>query len=234
MKAVYTTHADLGGQMLPGAIVHEPEDERFHAAWEREAFALTLAMGATGSWNIDASRAAREQLPDYAQLGYYGIWFEALKRLMLERGLVTEDELAQGQALSAPQPLKRVLRAADVAPVLRRGSPTERPAETPARFAAGQTVITRTAVPPHHTRLPAYARGRLGRIERVHGGHIFADAHAQGLGEQPQWLYAVHFEAAELWGADTTASSVTLDLWEPYLQAWPAEDDRADARGATT
>jgi nitrile hydratase subunit beta len=224
MKAVYTTHADLGGQMLPGAIVNEPEDERFHAAWERGAFALTLAMGATGSWNIDSSRAAREQLPDYAQLGYYGIWFEALQQLMLERSLVTPDELAQGRALSAPQPVKRVLRAPDVGPVLRRGAPTERPAGTPARFAEGQTVITRSAIPPHHTRLPAYARGRLGRIERVHGGHIFADAHAQGLGEQPQWLYAVRFEASELWGADTTASSVMLDLWEPYLQAWPADD----------
>ena len=42
----------------------------------------------------------------------------------------------------------------------------------------------------------------LGTIERVHGAHVFADTHAQGLGEQPQWLYTVVFDGQELWGAD--------------------------------
>ena len=40
--------------------------------------ALTLAMGASGAWNIDMSRSARETLPAYARLTYYEIWFEAL------------------------------------------------------------------------------------------------------------------------------------------------------------
>ncbi len=34
-----------------------------HAEWERRVLAVTLAMGATGQWNIDTSRAARESLP---------------------------------------------------------------------------------------------------------------------------------------------------------------------------
>jgi nitrile hydratase len=59
----YTTHADLGGQPGHGAVVPEDENVRFHADWERDALAVVLAMGATGSWNIDMSRAARETLP---------------------------------------------------------------------------------------------------------------------------------------------------------------------------
>jgi nitrile hydratase subunit beta len=54
----------------------------------------------------------------------------------------------------------------------------------------------------------------------VLGTHVFADSHAQGLGEDPQWLYTVVFEAAELWGGETTPGHrVSLDAWEPYLEA---------------
>jgi len=41
--------------------------------------ALTLAMGTTGLWNIDASRAARETLADYRELSYYQIWLAGLE-----------------------------------------------------------------------------------------------------------------------------------------------------------
>ena len=77
----YTAHADLGGRDVPGRIVPEPEDEHFHAAWEPQALALTLAMGATGSWNLDMARSARETLPDYAQRSYYAVWIGALTRM---------------------------------------------------------------------------------------------------------------------------------------------------------
>jgi len=110
-----------------------------------------------------------------------------------------------------------MLQARDVAAVLAKGAPTERPATQPARFAVGQTVRTRATRPPHHTRLPGYAMGKRGTIERVLGMHVYADAHAQGLGEQPQWLYTVVFDAAELWGAAEPAS-VSIDAWEPYLE----------------
>jgi nitrile hydratase len=71
----------------------------------------------------------------------------------------------------------------------------------------------------HHTRLPGYARGKRGVVERVHGVHVFPDANSQGLGEQPQWLYTVVFDGSELWG-DTGYEGlrVSIDAWEPYLQ----------------
>jgi nitrile hydratase beta subunit len=214
----YHSHADLGGQPGFGAVQPEPEGALWHEAFEPRALALTLAMGATGSWNIDQSRAARETRPDYASLSYYRLWLAALQQLMAERGQVLPDEVAAGRLLHPPAPVKRVLVAADVPAVLARGSATERAATTAARFSPGDRVRTRAQIPDHHTRLPAYARGRCGVVERVHGCHVFADAHAQGLGEQPQWLYGVVFDGTTLWGADAPPGlRVAIDAWEPYL-----------------
>ncbi|MBS0452347.1 MAG: nitrile hydratase subunit beta [Proteobacteria bacterium] len=218
----YVSHADLGGQRVPGVIVPEAEGDLFHAAWEPRALALTLAMGATGSWNIDASRSARETLPDYARLSYYQIWLAAMEKLMAERGQVLPDEIEAGRMLHAPATVKRVLHAADVPQALAKGSPTERPAPSPARFAVGQQVRTRDAQVDHHTRLPGYARGKVGRIERVNGAHVFADANAQLIGEAPQWLYTVCFDGRALWGDEAQPGlTVSVDAWESYLEPEP-------------
>lgn len=215
----YLSHADLGGQHNADRVLPEAEGDLFHADWEPRALAVTLAMGATGSWNIDTSRAARETLRDYARLGYYQIWIEALERLLIERGLASADELTAGRSLRLGPQVARVLRADDVAAVLARGSPTERPAGTPARFKPGDQVRTRSLRVAHHTRLPGYARGKQGVVESVHGVHVFADAHAQGLGEQPQWLYRVAFSGPALWGDETAPGlSVSLDAWDSYLE----------------
>jgi nitrile hydratase len=214
----YLSHADLGGRPNADAVRPESESEIFHADWEPRALAVTLAMGATGSWNIDMSRAARETLPDYARSSYYRIWIGALEKLLAERGLVAPDELAACRALYAPKPVARVLRADAVPATLAKGSPTERPATTPVRFQVGAAVRTRAEHVDHHTRLPGYAHGKRGVIESVQGLHVFADTHAQGLGEQPQWLYRVAFSGTELWGSDAAPGlSVALDAWESYL-----------------
>ena len=96
---------------------------------------------------------------------------------------------------------------------------SERAPASPARYAVGQWVHTRSTGSPHHTRLPGYARGKRGLIERLHGAHVFADSHAQGLGELPQWLYTVVFDEEELWGATPPRqhSVVSVDAWESYL-----------------
>jgi len=216
----YQTHADLGGQLGHGRVTPEPEGALFHAAWEPRALALTLAMGATGSWNIDMSRAARETLPDYARLGYYEIWIHALEKLLVERGLLRPGEIEHGLAAAGPAPaVPRLLRAADVAAVLARGSATARPGPA-SRFAVGDPVRTRAAAAPHHTRLPGYTRGKRGTVTALHGAHVFADAHAQGSGEQPCPLYTVAFSGTELWGDEPGAAGLTVsvDAWEPYLE----------------
>jgi nitrile hydratase subunit beta len=214
----YRSHADLGGQEGYGVVRREPEGELFHADWERIALALTLAMGATGTWNIDKSRSVRETLVDYSSLTYYEVWIRGLIELLVEYGLAGRDEIAEGRMLRPARPIARLLHAADVSTVLAKGSPALRPAHSAARFAVGDRVRTRAAEVAWHTRLPGYARGKTGRVELVHGVHVFADSHAQGLGEQPQWLYNVVFDSRELWGDDCDPrSTVSIDAWESYL-----------------
>lgn len=208
----YVSHADLGGLEDSRSITPEPENELFHEAWEPRVLGLVLAMNAVGLWNIDMNRAARETLPDYRHLSYYEIWLAALEKNLHRSGVLTDN----------PPSAPRVLHAADVAEVLARGSAYSRPPQQNALFEVGQTVRTRNEQPNHHTRLPAYARGKIGVIERIHGAHVFADSNAQGLGESPQWLYTVTFEASELWGnapGNSPGSSVSIDAWEPYLRA---------------
>jgi nitrile hydratase len=212
---------DLGGMMGFGPVEPEPDEPVFHAEWERRAFALTVAMGASGLWNLDGSRHARESLHParYLSSTYYQIWLEGLTRLLGEAGLVTPEELAAGRQLVAPAPIRQVLAAGDVERVLTTGAGTSREPQAAARFEAGQTVRARNMHPFGHTRLPRYLRGRKGEVVSVHGAHVFPDSHAHGLGEDPQWLYTVRFAARELWGEDRNArDTVHADLWEPYLE----------------
>ncbi|MDF3063410.1 MAG: Nitrile hydratase [Microvirga sp.] len=212
---------DLGGMMGFGRIGHEPDEPWFHAEWEKRAFGVTLAMGATGTWGIDASRAARESLhpADYLASSYYEIWAKGLEKLVLRHGLVTEDEIRLGKALGPPKPVARMLKAENVPAALAKGSPTERPAEWPARFSVGDRVVTRVMHPSGHTRLPRYARGKRGVVELVHGAHVFPDSAAAGQGENPQWLYTVRFSGPELWGEEADPNLVvSIDAWESYLE----------------
>lgn len=217
--------ADLGGMMGFGPVIGEPEDEYFHADWERRALAITLAVSAVGAWSIDAGRHARESLPpaEYLSSTYYEIWIKALERLLLDAGLVEADELAQRRWLRPGVPVNRTLSATAVPAVLAAGTRYDRPVDVPARFAVGDRVRTRNMHPTGHTRLPRYARGKVGVIERVHGAHVLPDTNAHGAGEHPQWLYAVLFDARELWGDAAEAGlTITIDAWESYLEPRPA------------
>jgi nitrile hydratase len=215
----YVTHADLGGQLVHGPIKLESEYKPWHAAWEPRVFALQLSMGAAGTWNLDMTRAARETLPDYDQRSYYEIWFGALLKQLEERGLVAAEEVAAGRSLYPALALPRVLHARDVPMVQARGAPTERLATKGPRFAVGQRVRTIAGPTPHHTRLPMYAQGKPAVIERMHGMHVFADANAIGHGEHPQWLYTVVFRGTQLWPDAEPGLMVSIDAWEPYLEA---------------
>jgi nitrile hydratase beta subunit len=215
---------DLGGMMGFGPIAPERDEPVFHAEWERRAFALTLAAGFTGQWNIDVGRSARESMPParYLASSYYQIWLDALERMLLARGMITSQELAAGRALQPARPEIRATPASEVPALLLRGGPSLRASEAAPRFVPGQRVRARIVNPAHHTRLPRYLRGRTGVIAHCHGVHVFPDSNAQGLGEAPQPLYTVRFAATEVWGEDTTAESVCADLWESYLELAPA------------
>ncbi|MEU6125355.1 SH3-like domain-containing protein [Streptomyces sp. NPDC047123] len=85
------------------------------------------------------------------------------------------------------------------------------------RYAPGARVRTVHRDPPHHTRLPRYARGKRGVVVEPEGRHPLADVRAQGRDDAPvEQVYAVRFAARELWGEGD--HDVVLDLWESYLE----------------
>jgi nitrile hydratase len=114
--------------------------------------------------------------------------------------------------------VQRTLGLRDVGVAYVRG-PFGRTPPAGAAFAPGDRVRTRNLHPVGHTRLPRYARDKTGTVERVLGCHVFPDAAAAGLGEDPQWLYAVAFRGEDLWGDDCDPDIVvSIDAFEPYLE----------------
>jgi len=212
---------DLGGQHGLGAVDPEAESEEpvFHAPWERRAFAVTLATGFLGQWNIDESRYARErQHPvNYLRNSYYENWLSGLETLLVEKGMITAEELENGKAdgsagrFEAPD-------ADGAMKILSRGGPTSMDDNLAPGFAPGDKVRVVNDHPLAHTRAPRYIRGRVGTIDRQHGVHVFADANAKGDG-RGEHLYSVRFEAHELWGPSAAGrDAVYVDLWEPHLE----------------
>ena len=212
---------DMGGMDGFGKVEPEPNEPVFHHRWEGRILAMTRAIRALGAWNIDWDRYGIELLTPilYLTSAYYERWFLRNVRLLIERGLIDADEVAAGHALRAGKSLTRGrFTLADVEQVVRRGS-YGRPAPAAAKFKMGDRVRAKNIHPATHTRLPRYARGHVGVIERVHGAHVFPDSVVAGKGEDPQWLYTVRFDAQELWGADADPKlKVSVEAFEPYLE----------------
>jgi nitrile hydratase len=212
---------DMGGTHGMGAIEYEENEPVFHAPWEGRAYALTRAMSAWRKWNIDASRHQRELIPaaDYLRMSYYESWIARLIELMVTHRLVTREEIANGKPEPDASKEKPALTAEMVPETIRRGSPASRNMRITPRFEPGQQVRARNVHPTGHTRLPRYARGRVGTVVRDHGVFVFPDTNAHFLGEKPQHLYSVRFAARELWGSQASLhDAVHLDLWEDYLE----------------
>lgn len=212
---------DMGGMHGFGPVRPEANEPVFHAAWEGRVRALVTAVGAWRKWNIDAGRHAIERLPpaDYLRFTYYEKWFERLILQMLEHGMITREELASGHKTDGTAVVSPPVTPANAAETALHVGSYQRDVPAKPRFAAGDRVRARTINPEGHTRLPRYARGRFGTVERDHGAHVFPDSNARFDGEAPNTLYTVRFDARELWGeAANPADTVHLDLWENYLE----------------
>jgi nitrile hydratase len=215
---------DLGGMHGFGPVEHDPAERGFHAPWEPHVAACVYAATGWPLCNIDEFRHSRERLEPtrYLTDTYFEQWLEALSRLLVEKGVLAREELESRTRFFQAHPDAEPGAAATPRdPPPRAGvahASFRRPIAEPPRFAAGDPVVTRNVHPTGHTRLPRYARGKRGVVDRAHGAWVFADTNARGEGEQPQHLYSVRFDARELWGDSAEPrQTVYLDCWESYL-----------------
>jgi len=212
---------DLGGRQGLGPIAPEAEDREpvFHSEWERRVFALTLATGMLGKWNIDESRSARERQDPavYLQNSYYENWLEGLEKLLVEKDLLAADELLYKKvSVAGAAPELRIPDAEAVLKILRSGGSSTIESEAAPLFNIGDRVKVRKQYSSGHSRAPSYAQGAVGTVIRRNGCHLYPDEVSQGraIGEH---LYTVLFANQSLWGKTEENAEVCIDLWQPYL-----------------
>ena len=212
---------DLGGMMGFGPINPEANEPVFHFRWEAKMFGVEMLFGGVAI-TLDASRHQHEKIPppQYLNITYYEKWLTSMEKRVLSHGIVTDAELTSGISAGQPTQMPNATGSLEISAALLTRNPYTRPAAAHAQFSVGDRVKSRNIHPKGHTRLPRYARARVGVIERVNGYMVFPDSNAHGGGEDPQWCYNVRFDGRELWGSDADPRlSVCLDLWEPYLDA---------------
>ncbi len=203
---------DLGGMDGFGPVRAEVNEPVFHHPWEGVVFGLVAAMSAQRLSNTHAFRHAIERMEPlhYLSSTYYEHWLTAVATLLIEKGVMTREELEArtGGVVPLSQPV-RVRPATDATPS----------SEAP-RFPVGSAVVVRNVHPLGHTRCPRYVRGKRGVVVRVDGRFPLPDVAAHGTAACDQYAYNVRFDGQELWGdsADTGAA-IHVDLWESYLEA---------------
>src|SRR5215469_8753252 len=86
-------HHDMGGQPAGPVDRHEHTNE----AWEKRVDALARLLSQKKLRRVDEARRAIEALaPDaYDRMSYYERWMAATAELLLERGVITSDELGR-------------------------------------------------------------------------------------------------------------------------------------------
>ena len=220
-----TVH-DIGGRQGFGPVPwQEDHDETaFHEEWQARAFAMCMCMfagwrGRPDVWTLDWFRHVRERIDpiDYLTHDYYDQWVQSLAATVIDNGTIRLEELVPSAAsgkksTSADNGNRKTDSTAKVSASHGNEATSDKPT-----FSVGQRVLTKMSIAAFHTRLPAYARGRIGVIEEYHGFRPLADASARGV-IKPEPFYTIAFEAAELWPeAQARRERVFVDVWESYL-----------------
>ncbi len=212
---------DMGGMQCMGPIEAEKNEPVFHERWESRVFALVLVMFAWRKWNLDTFRYEQENTPpaEYLRMSYYERWLSSLTELLVKKGLATGAEIENGTPQATSQKATPPITPETVPLLIARGLLADRDLPVAARFQAGQRVRGCNINPIGHTRLPRYARGKLGTVAHDHGVFVFPDTNAHSLGEKPQHLYSVRFAARELWGEQAAPrDAVYVNLWDDHLE----------------
>lgn len=83
----------MGG--LPAGKVEKTEHD--YAPWEKRVDALNVLLARRGHLRVDQMRRNIEALPPdaYETMSYYERWMSAIANSLLQRGLITAEELGR-------------------------------------------------------------------------------------------------------------------------------------------
>ena len=212
---------DMGGMQDMGPVQEEKNEPVFHQRWEGRVFAMYRA-----AWGLAQVEHRRRALPERTDSPGRISAHELLRKMVRGAGGSSDSKRtghARGdrkrQARAGIEQSNPAAHGGKVPRSMRMGASASRDVPVAPRFQVGQRVRARNINPVGHTRLPRYARGKLGTIDRDHGVFVFPDTNAHFLGEKPQHVYSVRFAARELWGEQAKPQdAVYIDMWDDYLE----------------
>jgi nitrile hydratase subunit beta len=200
---------DLGGRQGFGPVRHSANAGAFHGDWEKRVNALYSLAVKLGIFNMDEYRHAIERMEPrhYLSASYYERSLTSLATLLVEKGLVTRDELER--------------RADGTFPLSSASAPGRTNVAARGRFKVGDRVVVRSDHVCGHVRMPAYIRGKHGVVVGESPAYPFPDAHAHGVAADDEPTYDVRFDTADLWANAADAAFVHVAVFQSYLAPAP-------------
>src|SRR4030095_6777628 len=97
---------DLGGMHGFGPVEREANEPAFHEPWEAAVYAIMRGSLGHGQYTLDEFRHGVERMnpAHYLRSGYYEHWLDGIARVLIEKGVVSGDELAARTAFFAERP----------------------------------------------------------------------------------------------------------------------------------
>ena len=212
---------DPGGIDNLGPIGWSPAEPVFDHDWERRVFAIMFICAVHGYVrNNDEARRGMADMNgrDYLATPYYEHWYHAIRMMMLEKGVASDEELDTGKSHAPKDPEVVPFGPLHLQMLATHGMlhvASEGPA---ARYQPGDVVKTKLFHSREFTRLPRYVRGKFGRIVK-HVGYSPWPEELTRRDTGPMAVYTVEFDFAEVWGEDAEGANdkLYLELWEEYL-----------------
>ena len=197
---------DLGGRQGFGPIRYTHDARPFHETWEVRVNSLYAFAVRSGLFNMDEYRHAIERMEPrhYLTASYYERSLTGLATLLVEKGVVTREELEH--------------RAGGRVPLAAPSAAGRSNLPTRERFAPGDRVRVRSDYVPGHVRMPGYIRGKTGVVVSESPAYPFPDAHAHGVAAEDEPTYDVRFDSQTLWPLSADAASIYVAVFQSYLE----------------
>ncbi len=198
---------DMGGRQGFGPVRYTHDAKAFHAAWEVRVNGLYAHAVRLGIFNMDEYRHAIERMEPrhYLNASYYERSLTSLATLLVEKGVVTREELER--------------RAQGFFPLASPSAPGRTNAPARSRFKAGDRVRVKLDHVAGHVRMPGYIRGKIGVVVSESPAYPFPDAHAHGVDAQDEPTFDVRFRSEDLWPQSANEALVHVGVFQSYLES---------------